>query len=115
VSHHGEADRRVAGVIRSSVLFSTAHRALAAVWRAAEGSLVVNTLSQWAGEWSGLDASRQRLMIGAMLIMAAVTHVVLTLATLTPPGWIWLVLPGMVAASGTLLVAWPALGGAPRR
>jgi uncharacterized membrane protein HdeD (DUF308 family) len=115
VSHQGEADRRVVSVIRSSVLFSALHRALATVWRAAEGSAVVHTLSQWAGEWSGLDPSRQRLVIGSMLIMAAVTHVVLTLATLTPPGWFWMVLPGIVAAIGMLLVAWPAPNGAARR
>jgi len=115
VSQHSEADRRVVTVIKSSVLFGALHRALATVWRAADDSAIVAALSQRMGEWTGLDPSRQRLVVGTMLIVAVATHVILTLVTLTPPGWIWLVLPGIAGAFGVLLVAMPGLPGAARR
>jgi len=114
MSQHCEDDRRVAAVIKSSVLFSALHRALATVWLAADHSVAVAAIMRRTGEWTGLDAISRRLISGIMLIVAVVTHVILTLATLTPPGWIWLVLPGIATAVGTLLVVTSAFSGVTR-
>ena len=44
-----------------------------------------------------------------MLIVAMVAHIAFMLVTQMPPGWIWLVLPGIFGAIGLLLVAAPDL------
>ena len=55
--------------------------------------------------WSRESAWRVRYAsIGWTLIIAAVTHVILSLSHGPRPGWFWAVLPAMAAGFGVLLV-----------
>lgn len=115
MSEHLDADRRVAAVIESSTVFGLIDRPLAHVWRAASSSAVGSTAVRTARDWARLDASLQRLAVGTMLLVAVATHVVFTLVTQTPPGWLWLVAPGIVSAIGLLLVVAPGVSGRTER
>lgn len=103
------ADRRVAAVIRSSTVFGLLDRLLGHVWRAASSSRVAATAIGLANAWTALDPVLGRLAVGTMLIVAMVAHIAFMLVTQMPPGWIWLVLPGIFGAIGLLLVAAPDL------
>lgn len=104
MSQPPQADRRVAAVIESSAVFGLLDRSLGHVWRAAAGSVVAATATQAARVWTGLATGLRRLALGIMLLTAVAAHIVFTLVTLTPPGWLWLVLPGIAGALGLLLV-----------
>jgi len=115
MSEHLGADLSVASVIESSVVFGLFDRAIARLWRAASSSVAVSTATRAASVWNGLDPRLRRTTVGTMLIVAVAVHIVLTLLTQVPPGWIWLVLPGIFGAVGLLLVAAPGLRGVTRR
>lgn len=112
MSEHLAADRRVAAVIRSSIVFGVLDRTLGHVWRAASSSRVAAAALGLANVWTALDPILGRLAMGTMLIVAVATHVGFMLVTQLPAGWLWLVLPGLVGAIGVLLVAAPGLRGA---
>lgn len=113
MSRHAEADRHVAAVIKSSVVFGLFDRALGLVWRAAAGSVVASAATQAAAAWTSVDRGSRRLALGTMLIVAVAAHVLWTLATQVPPGWLWLVVPGIAGAVGALLVLASRLPGVP--
>ncbi len=115
MSEHFAADLNVAAVIKSSVVFGLLDRALGFAWRAAQGSVAVARAAETAGAWTGLDTRVRRAAAGTMLIVAVVAHIVFTLVTQVPPGWIWLMLPSMFGAIGLLLVAAPGLRGVSKR
>ena len=100
-----EAGRRVAAVVTSSVVFGVFDRALGHVWRATHGSAAAATALRVVTAWRGLDSPRRRFAVGTLLVVAVATHLLLTLATQVPPGWIWLILPGLVSAAGLLTIA----------
>ncbi|MGE3492967.1 MAG: hypothetical protein AB7N29_23420 [Vicinamibacterales bacterium] len=112
MSRHVAADRRVAAVIKASVVFGLFDRALGGVWRAASSSEVAATAAAAASAWRGLDAGVRRQAVGSMVIAAVAAHVLFTLLTQVPPGWLWLVAPGMAGAIGALLVLASRLPGA---
>lgn len=111
MSTHPEADLSVAAVIKSSMVFGLFDRALDSVWRAASTSIAVSLAAEAASAWTGLDTRVRRVAVGTMLMVAVVAHIVFTLVTQVPPGWFWLVLPGIFGAIGLLLVAAPGLRG----
>lgn len=115
MSKHSQADRRVAAVIESSAIVGLLDRSLDHIWRAASSSVVASMAPAAARAWTALDVRVRRVAVGTMLIVAVAAHLVLTLATQVPPGWIWLVLPGIAGAIGLLLVAAPGLAGVTRR
>lgn len=115
MSEPRHADRRVAAVIESSVLFGMLASVLDAVFRAASGSVVVRLLARAAAGWRRLDLPSQRQMAGTTVLVAVAVHLALMLMTAAPPGWLWLVLPGLASAIGLLLVAAPGLAGVTRR
>ena len=52
---------------------------------------------------------------GVVLVVAVAVHLVLTVITQTPPGWLWLMMPAIFAAMGLLLALAPDLPGMARR
>lgn len=112
MSRHFEAERRVAAVIKASVVFGVLDRALDRVWRSAASSSAASAATQLVSGWMNLDQAARRLALGTMLIAAVAAHLVWTLLTHVPPGWLWLVVPGLAAAIGLLLVAASRLPGA---
>ncbi|MDP2318052.1 MAG: hypothetical protein Q8O42_01770 [Acidobacteriota bacterium] len=115
MSEHLEADRRVAAVIESGVVFGLFDRALDRVWRSGSTSATVAMATGVANAWTGLGVRVRRVAVGTMLVVAVAAHIVFTLLTQVPPGWIWLVLPGIFGAIGLLLVALPGLAGVTKR
>ena len=98
-------DRRVTRVVESSLLFGLADRALARAWHAAASSVAVVLVRRVAAAWREVPASRQRFTAGLALLAAAATHVALMLTGPVPPGWLWLLLPGLFATAGLMLMA----------
>ncbi|MGE0865443.1 MAG: hypothetical protein AB7P34_16225, partial [Vicinamibacterales bacterium] len=81
MSRHVAADRRVAAVIKASVVFGLFDRALGGVWRAASSSEVAATAAAAASAWRGLDARVRRVAVGTMLVVAVTAHIVFTWLT----------------------------------
>lgn len=99
------ADRRVIRVIEASLLFGLADRAVARAWRAAASSAVVALAVKFAAVRREVPAPQQRFTAGWALLVAVATHLALMLTGPVPPGWLWLLVPGILAAAGLLLVA----------
>ena len=98
-------DRQAAMVIESGVIFGAIDRTIARVWRGAADSAAVAAATRLAGVWRELSTSTQRVAVGLMLVVAAVVHLAFTIATATPPGWLWLILPGLCLATGAIVLA----------
>lgn len=109
------AERRVTSVIESSAVFGVLDRAIGCVWRAARVSAVAAAAAQIVTVWRSLDTPLRRFAAGTMLVAAVAAHILLILATQVPPGWIWLILPGVYAAVGLLLIAASGFPGVFRR
>ena len=92
-------------MIESSVIFGAIDRTLERAWRGAGDSAAVAAASRLAGTWRELGTSTQRVAVGLMLVVAAVVHLAFTIATATPPGWLWLILPGLCLATGAIVLA----------
>jgi hypothetical protein len=105
-------ERRIVRVIESSVLFGAADRAVARAWQAAGSSRAAALARRLASAWRALGTPLRRLGVGVALLSGTATHLALALTGPPPPGWMWLVLPGLFTALGLLLVAasgvWPA-------
>lgn len=115
MSEQVEANRRVIAVLESSKVLGVVDRLFGLVWRAATGSAVVGTAARLAKGWLGLDVPLRRRAVGTMLVVAVAVHLVLTVITQTPPGWLWLMMPAIFAAMGLLLALAPDLPGMARR
>ena len=98
-------DRRVIRVVESSLMFGLADRALARAWHAAASSVALVVAWRVAAAWREVPASRQRRTAGLALLAAVATHVSLMLTGPVPPGWWWLLLPGLFATAGLMLMA----------
>ena len=98
-------DRRAATVIESGVIFGAIDRTLERAWRGAGDSAAVAAASRLAGTWRELGTSTQRVAVGLMLVVAAVVHLAFTIATATPQGWLWLILPGLCLTTGAIVLA----------
>ena len=99
-----EDDRRVLSVIESGVIVGRIDRALSRIWRGAGDSVAVSAATRWVAAWRGLGRSTQRFAAGLTLVVAVATHLLLAIATETPAGWLWLILPGLALAIGGLLL-----------
>lgn len=98
-------DPRVTQVITASRAVGAVGRVLGIVGAAAESSAFVAAGREAVERWRHLAPPAQRLAGGVTLMTAAAVHVSLTLWRGITPGWLWLILPGMAAAVGGLLLA----------
>jgi hypothetical protein len=106
-------ERRVVHVIESSVLVGAADRVVARAWRAAGSSRAGAAARRLASAWRALGRPLRRLSVGVALLSGTATHLALTVTGPPPPGWMWLVLPGLYLALGLLLVAFSGVWAAP--
>lgn len=94
---------RVNAALRSSVLLGWVDRATTVVSRSAGQSRVMAPARAWHAQWLALSPAERRLNTARLLCSAAVAAVVaMTLSPDTPPGWLWLVLPGIALSIGLL-------------
>jgi EamA domain-containing membrane protein RarD len=95
----------VANVVASGTVARGIARVIAAGRASLGSSRVVALLRPLAASWREADWAAQRRGLGVLLLTAVATHLVLVLASTTPRGWLWLILPGMASAVGLLLLA----------
>ena len=100
----------VAHVVASGIVARGIARVIAAGRASLGSSRVLARLRPLAASWQAADWASQRRGLGVLLLAAVATHLVLVLASTAPRGWLWLILPGIAAAVGLLLLA-----AAPRR
>jgi hypothetical protein len=86
-------------------VFGAIDRVVAGLSRAAESSLVLGRLRPLSERWGSTAIPRRRMASGVVLLSAAAVHLMLMSINDAPPGWFWLILPGMAAAIGATLVA----------
>ena len=106
-------DSRATAVIEASAVVRAADLVTARVRTARASSRLAALASSAVASWAALTWSSRRLAVGLMLIVAPVVHVMLSLSSPSAqPGWIWLVIPGLSAVIGVLLVAGSGVFGA---
>jgi len=100
----GMDDTPVIRVLEGSLPVRWACGAATAVGAAARSSVALRTVRRAADVWTGLGATAERRLGGIMLLAAVATHVTMQLTQAVPPGWVWLILPGLAFAIGALLL-----------
>jgi len=99
-------DSRATAVIEASAVVRAADLVTARLRAARSSSRLLAVASNAVAPWPGVTWRSKRLAIGVVLIIAPVVHVMLNLSSLyAQPGWYWLIIPGLSAAIGALLVA----------
>lgn len=78
-------------------------RAAGAVERAFAASRLRVTLTT-IDRWRSLAHAEQLRLSGIALVTASLVHVALMVIRSTAPGWRWLVIPGICAAQGAVLL-----------
>jgi hypothetical protein len=95
----------IAPHFQGGAVFGAIDRVVAGLGRAAGSSLVLGRVRTLAERWESAASPRQRMAGGVVLLSAASVHLMLMSLNDAPPGWFWLILPGMAAAIGATLVA----------
>lgn len=94
----------VTPILESSIVVGAADRALSAADRGVAHSTAARWLRHARERWRQLPSGLQQRAVGVALLTAAVVHVALALWRHTPPGWLWVVIPGVSAAVGVVLL-----------
>jgi hypothetical protein len=97
-------EHQVADIIADSLIVRTFDRAIAAVERGAASSWFVGRIARIRAVWREWPWPVQRFAAGVALLTAVAVHVGLTLWKQAPPGFWWLILPGIAAAAGGALL-----------
>lgn len=96
---------RAADLVESSAIARVATALAARVAAYARTSRLSRVLAPAAASWASLPHRERTFSVGLILVCAVVTHVALRLAQGAPGDWLWLIVPGIAAAQGLLLVA----------
>lgn len=96
-------EAEVVGVVEQSAVVRGLNAALLWVRASGGSSIVVATVSRLWEQTAG--APHMRRLAGVVLLTAAVVHVLMMAAVGGAPGWLWLIVPGLAAAAGLLLLA----------
>lgn len=91
-------------LIRQSVPGRSIYKGMRRAEAAAEQSLAVGSMRAAADAWRGLPGSARLRALAVMLLVAAGTHIVMTLLHQTPAGWMWLVVPVIAVAQAIVLL-----------
>ena len=84
---------------------------LEAWWRASATAQTAATIGRL---WSREDWAERYRILGSVLLIAAATHLTLTMIQGPRPGWFWMLIPAMVIAFALLLLAAARTAGAAR-
>ena len=78
---------------------------LAAIGRAAcESSIALGALRSMQSTWCSAHWSARRRTLGLLLLTAVAVHGTLAMWGDRPAGWIWTIVPGLIAAIAVLLL-----------
>lgn len=100
--------------LRSSVVVRFLDRVtvrLESWWHA---SATAQAASIFGELWSREEWAERYRVIGSVLLIAAATHIALTMIQGPRPGWFWMLLPGMVIVFALVLLAGSRTAGATR-
>lgn len=98
-------DSRAAWVIAHSAIAAFVDRAAARGAAAFDASEVSRRCQPPIARWRSMPLAARRRFIGIVLAVAAMAHVAVNITAGAPVGWLWLIIPGIVAAIGTLFIA----------
>lgn len=96
------ADRGVKLALAGSWMLGTADRAADAMVRAMDLSMAAQRASWLREAWGGLPRASRRHAIGTALLAGVATHIGLTAWQELPAGWLWLLVPALIAGIGAL-------------
>jgi hypothetical protein len=105
VSPADDRHAAVIAIVERSALARGGRRAMAFLGRAWRSSHAARTAGGMLGAWRSLPDSTRRTAIGVAIVTAVATHVAVTATHRIPPGWQWLVVPGIALAQGVVLIA----------
>ena len=91
--------------LQRSAVFSAIDRAVAGLYRAGQSSRILERVRPLARSWDSAAPARRRMVAGVILSSAAASHLSLMALNAAPPGWYWMILPGIALAIGATLVA----------
>jgi hypothetical protein len=95
----------IAPHLGGSAVFRVLDRVVIGLHRAAGSSQVLGRLHPLLRLWSGVTPAERRVAGGMILLSAVAAHLALMALNPAPPGWFWLILPGIAVAIGVTLVA----------
>jgi hypothetical protein len=88
-------------IVRASWLFRVVDGAVDRLAHAWNNSVAVGAVQR---AWIGLELAEKRLLVGLVLVVAALVHVGLVWWHEVPPSWLWLILPALAAALGVVFL-----------
>lgn len=94
----------VNAIFSASRLVGTVRSIVVSLGTAFHGSATWLGLCGARARWQALPLGQRRTLVGAMLIVAAVTHTALYLTERQAAGWLGLVVPGIAATIGVVVV-----------
>lgn len=103
---------RVSSAVESSVIARALAVVAARTGHLYRGSRIAGVVERARAYWSALGMFERRRFVGLALTTAAAVHVALRLVQGPPADWLWLIVPGIGAAQGLLLVMASMRGGA---
>jgi hypothetical protein len=95
----------VIAIVERSALARGGRRVIEFVERASQASRAGRTTRELAAGWRALGQPAHLHAIGTMLIAAVAVHLAITVVHRVPPGWMWLVIPGIALVQGVVLLA----------
>ena len=98
-------DPWVTRVVESGVLARALSRVIRLGGAAIASSHAAAIVRAAAASWRHAAWAARRRTVGLCLLVAVTTHVLLVGALRPPAGWLWLILPGVVAVVGLVLLA----------
>jgi hypothetical protein len=90
--------------LQRSAVFSAIDRVVVGLYHAGESSTILGRLRPLALSWSSAAPARRRMAGGVILLSAVAAHLGLMALNAAPPGWFWVILPGIALAIGAILV-----------
>jgi hypothetical protein len=114
----GDADRRISRRLPPAVtdhpfVFDAIGAGVAAGWiarlaaigrAACESSIALGALRSMQSAWGSAHWSARRRTLGLLLLTAVAVHGTLAMWGDRPAGWIWTLVPGLIAAIAVLLL-----------
>jgi hypothetical protein len=99
-----EPGNGIAKIVDTSLAVRSVERILSGVQQAAGSSQSAGYVTGLMAGWRRTPPRVQRFAAGVALLIAVTVHVALMAANRTPVGFYWLLVPGMAAAAGILLL-----------
>jgi hypothetical protein len=91
-------------LLERSRVFRVLSDGVSRVWQARRSSAAAAAVDGLVESWRRADWRDRRRAVGSVLVAGVAVHVGLSMLLAPPPGWQWLILPGLGLAIGVLLL-----------